>query len=326
MRRLGRLLFLLAATGLVIFLFARSIVVVDETEYVIITEFGRPVIIYGSQEGDSGFHFKWPWRSVRPVDRRLRVFDPPTRELITSDKRNLEVSSYVVWRVVDPDRFVRSAGTLETAEERLSERVSAALSHLMGTRELASIASTDRKVWALDTLTSELVKTLAPPAKDELGIELVDVRLRRFNFPVEVRPAVFDLIRSERKQVAAVLRADGDAQYQVLISQADRERDGILAKAEADAERIKGQGEAEAMRVLNEAHGRDPKFYEFLRTLETYRSILDDRATVILSSASPLLKLLIQGPGEDLLRDTPPVPPAPEASSGEKIAAPGEKK
>jgi membrane protease subunit HflC len=137
---------------------------------------------------------------------------------------------------------------------------------------------------------------------------------------------VFDLIRSERRQVAAALRAEGDAQYQVLTSQADRERDAILAKADADAERIKGQGDAESMRVLNEAHARDPKFYEFIRTLETYRSILDEHATVILSSSSPLLRLLTQGPGEDLMRDTPPVPPAPEVTPSDKVALPSEKK
>ena len=137
---------------------------------------------------------------------------------------------------------------------------------------------------------------------------MLDVRLRRFNHPVEVRPAVFDLIRSERKQVAERLRAEGEAQYQILKSQADRERDAILAKAEAEAERIRGRGDAEATRILNEAHARDPKFYEFVRTLETYRAILDDRATLVLSSASPLLRLLTQGPSEDLLREEPAAP------------------
>ena len=121
--------------------------------------------------------------------------------------------------------------------------------------------------------------------------------------------------------MAASLRAEGEAEYQVLTSRADRERDAILAKAEADAERIKGKAEAEAMHVLNEAHARDPKFYEFVRILETYRSVLDDRATVILSSASPLLRLLTHGPADDLLRDNPPA-----GTPGEKVASPGGEK
>jgi membrane protease subunit HflC len=281
-------------------------VVVDETQYVLVTEFGRPVALYGDEPGEAGLHWKWPWQATQAIDRRLRVFDPPAREVITGDKKNLEVASYVVWRVADPVRFVRSAGTAASAEARLEERVAAALSDAMGRRELASLASTDEAVWGLDALTGEVVAAVGPTAKAELGVEVVDVRLRRFNHPVEVRPAVFDLIRSERRQVAATLRAEGEARYQALTSEADRRRDAILAEADAEAERIRGRGEAEAARLLNEAHGRDPKFYEFVKTLETYRALLDDKATVVLSSASPLLRLLTQGPSDELMKEPPP--------------------
>src|SRR5947199_48671 len=138
--------FLLAGIGF------RSLAVVDETQYVLITEFGRPVAVYGDEAGESGLHWKWPWQSAESIDRR---------------------------------------------------------------------------------------------------VEVVDVRLRRYNFPIEVRPAVFDLIRSERRQVAETLRAEGEAEYQSLTSQADRKRDEILAQADAEAERIRGQGEAEATRIYN---------------------------------------------------------------------------
>jgi membrane protease subunit HflC len=289
--------------GLLTLLIVRSFVVVDETEFVLVTEFGRTVEVLGDEPGESGLHGKWPWRSSLSVDRRIRVFDPPAREMITGDKRNLEVASYVAWRVADPLLFVASSGSLDSAEARLNERISAALSDALGHRELASLASVDPKVWRLDALTTEVLAAVAPQAKLELGVDVLDVRLRRFNHPVEVRPAVFDLIRSERKQVADRLRAEGESQYQILKSQAERERDAILAKADAEAERIKGQGDAEATRVLNQAHSRDPKFYEFVRSLETYRAILDDRATLVLSSNSPLLRLLTRGPSEELLKD-----------------------
>jgi membrane protease subunit HflC len=235
--------------------------------------------------------------------------------MITGDKRNLEVASYVAWRVSAPERFVASSGSIEGAEARLNERVSAALSDALGHRELASLASTDPKVWRLDALTTEVLAAVAPRARDELGVEVLDIRLRRFNHPIEVRPAVFDLIRSERKQVAERLRAEGESQYLILKSQAERERDAILATADAEAERIRGQGDAEATRVLNQAHARDPKFYEFVRMLETYRSILDERSTLVLSSGSPLLRLLTRGPAEELLKDEP-------APSAEKVALP----
>jgi modulator of FtsH protease HflC len=285
-----------------------STVIVDETQYVLITEFGRVVAVYGDEPGESGLHAKWPWQQAMTVDRRLHVFDPPTREVITGDKRNLEVGSYVVWRVNDPVRFVRSATSPDAAEARLNERVAAALSDAIGRRDLAALASVDPKIWNLYALTTDILGTVAPLAEKELGIEVLDVRLRRFNHPVEVRPAVFELIRSERKQVAAALRAEGEAEYQTITSRADRQRDAVLAEADAEAERIRGQADAEATRLFNEAQSRDPKFAEFLRTLDAYKAVLDDKSTVILSSASPLLKLLTQGPSDDLLTDPPPRP------------------
>ncbi len=304
----------LLSLGLLAILAYRSFVIVDETEYVLVTEFGRTVDVLGDDPGESGLHAKRPWRSSIAVDRRLRVFDPPPREMITGDKRNLEVSSYVAWRVSDPRRFVAAAGTLDSAEARLNERVSAALSDALGRRDLASLASTDPAVWRLGALTDEVLAAVAPAARDELGVDVLDVRLRRFNHPVEVRPAVFDLIRGERKQVAERLRAEGESQYQILKGQAERDRDAILAKADAEADRIRGRGDAEATRLLNEAHARDPKFYEFVRTLETYRAILDDRATLVLSSASPLLRLLTRGPSEDQSREES-TPPADKVAS-----------
>jgi membrane protease subunit HflC len=295
-----RTLLIVLALAALVGLGYRSMVVVDETRFVLVTEFGRVVAVYGGAPGETGLHLKWPWQSALEVDRRLQVFDPPPREVITGDKRNLEVSSYVVWRVSDPSLFVRSAATPEAAEARLGERVAAALSDAIGRRDLATLASIDPKVWALDSLTDDVVEAVAPQAARELGVAVLDVRLRRFNHPIEVRPAVFELIRSERRQVAASLRAEGEAQYQALTSQADRQRDTILARADAEAERVKGQADAESTRLLNEAHAHDPKFYEFLRTLDAYKAILDEKATVVLSTTSPLLKLLTHGPDADV--------------------------
>src|SRR6202022_2401153 len=132
--------------------------------------------------------------------------------------------------------------------------------------------------WQLDALMLDVLAAVASQARDELGVEVIDGRLRPFCPPVEARPPVFALIRSERKQVAATLRAEGEAEYLTLTSRAERERDAILAQADAEAERIRGRGEAEAIRLSNEAHSRDPKFYEFVRTLDSYRAILDDKA------------------------------------------------
>lgn len=284
------------ATVLVGVLGASMVVIVDETEYVVVTRFGRIVAVHGDQEGESGPRLKAPWESAWAIDRRLRVLDSPPREVITGDKRNLEASTYLVWRVVDPVAFLRGSGTREAAEARLEERAWAALSDSVGRRDLSDLASTDPAGFGHDALMTEVRDQTARAARNELGVEVVDVRLRRFSHPLEVRPAVFELIRGERKRVAAKLRAEGESTYTKITSQADRTRDELLSAAEADAERTRGRAEAEAARILNQAHAQDPKFFEFLRTLESYRSILDGRTTLVLSASSPLLKLLTQGP------------------------------
>jgi membrane protease subunit HflC len=285
---------------------ALSLVVVDETEFSVVTSFGRIVSVYGDEPSESGLHLKAPWQMALKIDRRLKVFDPPPREVITGDKRNLEIAPYVVWRVSEPISFLRGSVSSELAEARLNERVSAGLSDAIGRRELAALASTDRGKWALDEVTQEVLNAISPGARSELGVEVLDVRLRRFTHPIEVRPAVFDLIRSERRQVADKLRAEGEAEYVTITSQADRMRDSILARAEAEARRIQGNAEAEATRLLNEAHARDPRFFEFLHTLEAYRSILDNKTTLVLSASSPLLGLLVKGPPHEPVPDQAP--------------------
>lgn len=310
----------------------RSLFVVDETAFVLLTEFGRPVAVLGEEEGEAGLHAKWPWRSVVSIDRRIRLSEPMAREVITGDKRNLDVAPFLVWRVVDPSRFYRSAGGFETAEARLVERAAAVLNDVLGHLNLENLATTEPDLWKLNELSQQALQALAPNLREELGVEIMDVRLRRFNHPLEVRPAIFALIRSERQREAARLRAEGEAEYRKLVSQADRKRDEMLAEAEAKADRLRAQGEAEATRLLNKAHAQDPQFFNFLRTLEAYRALLDDKTTIVLSTTSPLLHLLSEGPSQDLTKPDSSESPAspmtasqPERSSARVVEAPESK-
>ena len=189
------------------------------------------------------------------------------------------------------------------AEARLAERISAALGESIARRPLDAFISVKEGESGLALLGAEVLSSVKDAAARELGIEVIAVEPTSFVPPLEVRPSVFDLIRSERKRVAATLKAEGDANYRGIVSKADRERAATLAAADADAERIRASGEADALLVLNEAHARDPRFFEFLRTLESYSALLDEQATLVLSSTSPLLRLLTQGPGADLLRE-----------------------
>ncbi len=268
----------------------RSIVIVDQTETVYVTEFGRPVRLLETP----GLHFKWPHQSRRTFDKRLQVDTPPPREMLTKDKKNLEVAWYVGWKIADVDRFLKAVRTLPDASARLEDMAASVLAAELGGRELSDLVQVGNDA-ALGRMMEGVSARIAEQARREYGIEVVDVRLRRLNYPEEVRTAVFEEIRSERKRVAAATRAEGESEARRVRSAADRERSKTVAEAEADAARTIGEGEAEAARIANAAHAADPAFYQFLKTIETYKAALDKRTTLVLSADSPFLKLLTQG-------------------------------
>ncbi len=293
---------------------ARSVVIVDQAEMVYITEFGRPVRLLT----EPGLYRKWPHQSRRGFDRRLQLATPPAREMLTRDKKNLEVAWYVGWRVVDVQRFLTTVRTPADASARLEDMVASVLAAELGGRDLADLVRVGEGS-ALGPLMEGVTGRVADQAGREYGVEVADVRLRRLNYPAEVREAVFEQIRSERRRVAAATRAEGEGQARAIRSAADRERSRVVAEAEADAVRAVGEGEATATRIANEAHAADPAFYRFLKTLETYRAALDRRTTLILSSESSFLRLLTQGPPEPAPAGSPvagpPTHPTPAPSA-----------
>jgi membrane protease subunit HflC len=280
----------LISLGLVVVALVRSLVIVDQAESVYITEFGRPVRLLT----EPGLHFKWPYQSRRGFDKRLRVDTPPAREMLTRDKKNLEVAWYASWRIADVDRFLRSVRTMPEASARLDEMAGSIVATELGRHDLAELVR-EGPDSALGAMMSAVARRVADQARQEYGLEVADVRLRRVNYPEEVRTAVFEQIRSERKRVAAATRAEGEGHARAIRSAAERERARIVAQAEADAARALGEGEAEATRIANDAHAADPDFYQFLKTLETYREALDKKTTLILSADSEFLRLLTKG-------------------------------
>jgi membrane protease subunit HflC len=281
---------------------ARSVVIVDQTEAVYITEFGRPVRLIE----EPGPHGKWPHQSRRAFDKRLQFDAPPPREMLTRDKKNLEVAWYVSWKISDVDRFLKSVRTSADASARLEDMAASVLAAELGGRDLTDLVRVGDDS-ALGTMMNDVTARIGAQARGEYGLSVVDVRLRRLNYPEEVRSAVFEQIRSERQRVAAATRAEGESQARTIRSAADRERAHALAEAEADAARLIGEGEAQATRIANAAHAADPAFYQFLKTLETYRAALDQKTTLILSAESAFLKLLTQG--------VPESAPSPDTAS-----------
>ncbi len=286
-----RLLILVMAVGIVALVaLVRSVVIVDQAEVVYITEFGRPVRLIEAP----GLHWKWPHQSRRGFDRRLQLDAPPPREMLTRDKKNLEVAWYVAWKLDDVDRFLRSVRTIADASARLEDMAASVLAAELGGRDLGDLVRVDKGT-EIGAMLDRAAQRIGEQARREYGIEVVDVRLRRLNYPEEVRSAVFEQIRSERRRVAAATRAEGESQARRIRSAADRDRSRAIAEAEAEAARIVGEGEAEATRIANEAHAVDPAFYRFLKTIETYRTALDAKTMLVLSSESPFLKLLTRG-------------------------------
>jgi membrane protease subunit HflC len=310
---------------------------VDETELVVVQRLGRIVAVYDRPE-DKGPHVKWPWPLEQALrfDRRLRIYAPPGRELFTRDRKNLIVEAYVGWRIPEPAaeelsdplgrpvvRFYRSLGQAELAESRLASRLQAILTSRIGQMELAELISvSDSEAGPgdgespLDRLADELKRELqqrageATSLRDQLGVEIVDVRVKRLNLPSGNLQAVYERMRSERQKIAERYRSAGLAESRLIRSRAERQATELLAQANAEAERIKGSGEAEALRILNEAHAEDPEFYELLQAMDAYKQILSEQTTLVLSASSKLWKLLTEGPPS-----APSAPPLPIESA-----------
>ncbi|HVX60568.1 MAG TPA: protease modulator HflC [Pirellulales bacterium] len=340
------LLLLAAAAG---WLLWSSVFFVDETEYVYVTQFGEPLRLYV----EPGLHVKRPYQSLWRFDRRLQMYEPPAREMLTEDKENLNFQWYVCWRLPSPEfaaqhatrsdiedvpddapmrtiepielyvrRFLQSVGGVQAAESRLEERVQAAIAAEIGRARLSELASLEADSLQLEPIMQRVTDSLRASSLEQFGIEVVDVRLKRFNYPEAVKPAVFAEIRSERERVAVQYRAEGESEKIRVESQATLERDRLLAQAQREATRLRGEGEAKAMEIFNAAHSKDPAFYQLLKTLETYRNVLDDQTTVVLSADSPLLKLLTRG--LPALKETPrnKISPIPMAKDGDEVRAP----
>jgi membrane protease subunit HflC len=291
-------------TGIVIaavgYLASTCVVFVDETEFAYITRFGARVAVV-TQAGPV-FKLPWPIDRIRRrrdgFDRRLQIYEMPGREGITQDKKVLTVAAYVCWRI-DPesvDRFFKTVGTISAANSRLDEFVSGRLWTAIGRRRLdqlihpANDADQGQRT-ELESMLTELTDSVRDTAR-QFGISVVDIRLKRLNYPSEVRPAIYERIRSERNRYAVQYRSEGDSEAQKIRSRADLEREKLLADAEAEATRVRGKADADKTRILNEAHAKDPEFYSLLRTFEAYRKILDDKTTLVLSTDNAIFRLL----------------------------------
>ena len=283
-----------SAVALLVVLWA-SFYTVSEADLVIVTLFGRPT----RTVADAGLHVKWPLESVLRFDRRLMVYDPGSSEFLTKDKKNLVLGSAVCWRIVDPARFLQTVGDLTGAESRLHDVVWSTLAAALGRVDLADLLSIEPGRARIQGLADQVRTAASSETEQRFGITLVDVQLKRVNFPEQNKTAVFARMRAERERIAKEYRAQGEESAIKLRATADRQRDQRLAEAYRDAEKLKGEGDAAAARIYGQAYGKNPQFYKFTRTLEAYKKILNEKTSIILSADSELLKLLTQGKASD---------------------------
>jgi len=268
-----------------------SFFTVKETEFVLVTQFGRPV----RTVTDAGLHAKWFFQSATYFDRRLRIYNPRPSEFLTRDKKNIVVDSYVAWKIADPNRFLQTVGEPVAAEMRLHDIVWSGLSAALGTHDLESLVSTAPAGVEARELLDRLTALTGRAALQQYGIDVVDVRIMRLNLPEQNKQSVYARMRAERERIARQYRAEGEEQALSIRADADRQKEEILSAAYEQAEKIRGAGDAESTRIYGQAYSKNPRFYKLLRTLEAYKKVLDDKTTAVLSTDSELLKIFMKG-------------------------------
>ncbi len=274
---------LIVIAGLVVLFFWFALYTIDETEQAIILEFGKPM---GETISSPGLHFKLPWQSVIKFENRILEYDVEPQAIITKDKKKLEVDNYARWRIADPLLFYRSVRTLNGALSRIDPIVYSELRVELGKHVLSDIVDSNR-VKIMETVSNETQIKLA-----EYGIDIIDVRIKRADLSKENERAVFDRMRAERLRIAKQYRSEGEEKALEIRAETDKEKTIILATAYKESQILRGEGDAKAVEIYANAFKSDPKFYEFIRTLEAYEKVVDKKSTLILSTDSDLFKLL----------------------------------
>ena len=265
---------------------------VDATEYAVVTQFGNPVNVITSP----GLYAKLPdpFQSVTRINNQLRVYNLPQTEFLTADKKNIVLEAYATWKVTDTLTFLKTVNDPQGAETRLADIVSSELGTALGQVELNQLVTVDAAQLKLgDTLLA--VTQGAADRTQQYGFAVTDVRLKLLTFPQANLTSVFQRMKAEREAIARQFRSEGTEEAAKIRAGADAERAKILADANQQAAELRGQADAEAIAIYAVAFGKDPEFYRFLRTLQSYEAFIDGNTTLILPSDSELLQYLNPG-------------------------------
>ena len=268
-------IFISAAIFIAVIFISQSLYVVTEIERAVKLRFGEIVQF----DVEPGLHFKWPIvNSIRYFDSRILTLDAQPQRYLTSEKKALMVDSFIKWRVKDVAKyFTTTGGDEERAKRLLSQRVDTGLRNEFGVRTVKEVVSGER-----DELMTSLTIMLDTIAQRELGVEVVDLRVKKIDLPTEVSDSVYDRMRTERERLARELRAQGNDVAEKIRATADKDKTVILADAYREAEVIKGNGDAEATATYADAYTKDPEFYDFTRSLQAYQATFQSKGDILL--------------------------------------------
>ena len=281
-----------AALGLVLafvaFVLYNSLFIVDMAHQALIVQLGNPV----REVKEPGLAFKVPFfQTAYVMDKRILELPGKSGLIITQDRKNIIIDAFARYRISDPLQYYKAVrGSEELVQARLAPIFNASLRRVLGEQQFTALLSGERS-----HLMAEIRDELATGAKS-LGVDVVDVRIRRSDLPESNLPAVFQRMRAERQRVAEGSRAEGDQKAQEIRSQADREITVIKATATQKSDILRGEGEAERNRILGEAYSKDPDFFDFYRSLQAYDdAVQGDNTTMVLSPDNPFFKYFQKG-------------------------------
>jgi len=273
----------LALIALVVVTLWSSVVVIDEREIAIVTQFGE----YKRAFARPGLYFKTPFiQDVMRMDSRIQLNDASPTEYLTLDKKRLLADPITRWRIVEPLKFYTTVHDESGASARLQDVVNSELRRELATREFDAIIGSER-----ETMMQQVAGNARTKCKD-FGIHIVDVRIKRADLPNEVEESVFGRMRAERDRVAKQYRSEGEGEAAKIRAETDKERTILLAKAYETSQKIRGEGDAQSTTIYAKAYDKNPEFYAFLRSLDAYEKLMSEKSSLVLSTGSELFKYL----------------------------------
>lgn len=287
MKRVFWVLVSLALAGLLLWTCAFQLTV---NEFAIVSRFGDP----RREIQEAGLHFKWPSPidTLHRVDGRMHVLDPAPDEYLTGDKKNVIVDSFMAWQVADPLAYYRSVGDSFGAGARLTDVMRSVVGDVLASFDFVDLVSHETRQVHMADINAAISQAAGKKAAEHFGVRVTAVRIKRLNFPMQNKNAVFQRMEAERQSSAGVYRSEGVEQYEKIKSEADRLEAELIADAERQAREMRGEAEAQAARIYAEAIAANPELYEFLQTLEVMERVLDEGDTIVLPSDHELLRVL----------------------------------